>query len=202
MSLTGRSDCPNKKGAHKMNIKTTVFALLCLAASSCLAQDVRYNYAGEADFSKFKTYQWGESPAEERLDSLTDRQLRGAVDDEMAKKGFVRIDNGPADLLLVYQPSLHQEKEFTTFPGNWGYGRGWGRGWYGVRPITTTRTSTIRVGEFALDIYDRAKHELVWRGVASKTLDPNMKPDKWQKTIRGGAEKLLKYFPPLAKKGT
>jgi len=38
-----------------------------------------------------------------------------------------------------------------------------------------------------------------WRGVASKTLDPNAKPDKRQKDMRKGAEKLLKNYPPKKK---
>jgi hypothetical protein len=31
---------------------------LLLAAGSSLAQDVRYNFDKNADFSKFKTYKW------------------------------------------------------------------------------------------------------------------------------------------------
>ena len=49
-------------------------------------------------------------------------------------------------------------------------------------------------------MYDAAKKELVWRGVASKTLDPKAKPDKRQKNITKGVEKLLKNYPPPVKK--
>ena len=183
-----------------MNLRNGFIALVCFA-SAALAQDVRYNYAADVDFAPFKTYKWGVSRAEEKLDSLTDRQLRGAIDNEMQKKGFVRLEGGHTDLKLVYQPSTRKERQITAFHDNWGYGPGWGRRWYGFGPgITTSRTSTIQVGELALDIYDTVKHQLVWRGVASKTLDPNMKPDKWQKTIQTGAQKLLKNFPPPPKK--
>jgi hypothetical protein len=38
------------------------------------------SYAADADFSHFQTYKWGVSREEEKLDSLTDRQLlRGAI---------------------------------------------------------------------------------------------------------------------------
>lgn len=187
-----------------MNIRNTLLALVCVATAG-FAQDVRYNFASDANFSQLRTYKWGTSRAEEKLDQLTDRQLRAAIDVEMQKKGFVLKDGGQADMLLVYEPSTRNEKQITMFHDNWGFGRGWGRGWYGFGPglstgMTTGQTSTIKIGEFALDIYDVNRHELVWRGVASKALDPNMKPDKWQKTVQTGAQKLLKNFPPPTKK--
>ncbi len=59
---------------------------------------------------------------------------------------------------------------------------------------TTTygSTSTIYVGQLGLDMYDSAKKELVWRGIASKTIDPKAKPDKQQKNITKAVTKLLK----------
>lgn len=49
---------------------------------------------------------------------------------------------------------------------------------------TTGSTSTIYVGQLRLDMYDNAKKELVWRGVASKTIDPKAKPEKQQSAKR------------------
>jgi hypothetical protein len=40
---------------------------------------------------------------------------------------------------------------------------------------------------------------MVWRGMASKTLDPKASAEKRQKTIQNGAAKLLKNFPPKKK---
>ena len=63
--------------------------------------------------------------------------------------------------------------------GSGGYG-------YGGGTSTTTygSTSTIYVGQLGLDMYDSAKKELVWREIASKTIDPKAKPDKQQRTLR------------------
>jgi len=184
-----------------MKLRNAIFALTCLT-SVAMAQDVRYNFASEFNFGGAKTYKWGTSGAEEKLDQLTDQQLRAAIDTQMNKKGFSKVERGQTDLLLVYEPSVKHEKQITVYNNNWGFGGGWGRGWRrGYGPgmgmgMTTAQTSTIRVGEVALDIYDAKDEKLVWRGIASKTLDPNMKPDKWQKTIQSGAAKLLKSFPP------
>jgi hypothetical protein len=49
-------------------------------------------------------------------------------------------------------------------------------------------------------MYDSAQKELVWRGTASKTLDPKAKPDKKQKNISKAVAKLLKNYPPNVKK--
>jgi hypothetical protein len=42
--------------------------------------------------------------------------------------------------------------------------------------------------------------ELVWRGTASKTLDPKAKPEKKQKNLTKAVTKLLKNYPPQPKK--
>ena len=41
---------------------------------------------------------------------------------------------------------------------------------------------------------------LVWRGVASKTLDEKAKPEKQQKNLTKAVAKLLKNYPPEVKK--
>ena len=84
----------------------------------------------------------------------------------------------------------------------WGYGRGWyGGGWYGPSSgITTGQTSTIYTGQLDVDMYDAAKRELVWRGVASKTLDPKAKPEKRQKNLNKAVAKLMKNYPAQVKK--
>ena len=49
-------------------------------------------------------------------------------------------------------------------------------------------------------MYMQAPQALIWRGVASKTLDQNAKPDKQQKNLAKAVTKLLKNYPPPIKK--
>lgn len=65
--------------------------------------------------------------------------------------------------------------------------------------MTTGQTSTIYTGQLVVDMYDSANHDLVWRGVASKTLDPNRKPEKREKNLAKAVAKLMKNYPPTAK---
>lgn len=176
--------------------------MLLVAATTVLAQDVRYNFDKSADFSKFKTYKWVELKGAEKLDDLTDKAIKASLDAQLAQKGLTKTEGDTADLYIGYQASLGQEKQFTSYSNDWGYGPGWGRGWYGGMGSTTTygQTSTIYTGQLALDMYDSASRSLVWRGVASKTLDTKAKPEKRQKNIDKASAKLLKNFPPPVKK--
>jgi hypothetical protein len=62
--------------------------------------------------------------------------------------------------------------------------------------MTTGSTSTIYVGQLVVDMYESSKKDLVWRGAASKTIDPKAKPEKQQKNLTKAVQKLLKNYPP------
>jgi hypothetical protein len=177
---------------------------ILLAASAAIGQDVRYNFDKNADFSKFKTYKWVAIKDAGKPNDLTDKQIIAAVDSELATKGLSRVDGDNADLYIGYQAGVGQEKQFTSFNSDWGYGGGWYRGgWYGGAggmSTTTGQTSTIYIGQLALDMYDSTNRDLAWRGVASKTLDPKAKPEKQEKNLKKAVAKLLKNYPPPVKK--
>ena len=108
--------------------------LLLTAASSALAQDVRYNFDSAANFASFKTYKWVVIKGATQLGDLADRQVKAAVDAELATKGLTKSESDTADLYIGYQAAVGQEKEYTSFDTGWGYGPGWyGGGWYGGR---------------------------------------------------------------------
>src|SRR5579871_1443723 len=175
--------------------------LLLAGASQARAQDVRYNFDSTADFGKFKTYKWVTIKGAGQVNPLVEKQLQATVDAELAKKGLTRTDAENPDLFIAYQAGVGKEKEYTSFDSGWGYGPGWyGGGWYGGGGgITTGSTSTIYVGQLALDMYAQAPHSLVFRSVASKTLDPEAKPEKQQKNLTKAVAKMLKNFPPKPK---
>ena len=189
-------------------MKRSIFlitALLSLGVGSAFAQDVRYDFDKDKDFSKYKTYKWVPIKGADLPDDLTQKALTSAIDAELATKGLTKTDSDNADLYVGYQTAIGQEKEFTSYNTGWGYGPGWGGGWYGYgggMSSTTTygSTSTVYVGQLDLSMYDPAAKQLVWRGTASKTLDPKAKPEKKQKNITKAVAKLLKKYPPQAKK--
>jgi hypothetical protein len=178
-------------------------AFLLWGASAAVAQDVRYDFDKDKDFSRYKTYKWVPIKGADQPDELTARSIMSAIDAELATKGLTKTEGDTADLYVGFQTAIGQEKEFTSYNTGWGYGGGWGGGWYGGGMSSTTTygsTSTVYVGQLDVSMYDPAQKQLVWRGVASKTLDPKAKPEKKQKNITKAVAKLLKNYPPQLKK--
>jgi hypothetical protein len=184
-----------------MKVTRIILTLATLAAVG-FAQDVRYNFDKGANFGAYKTYKWVQIKDAPKLNQLVDEQVRSAIEAELAKKGLVKVTGDDANLLIGYQFTLAQEKEFNSYSTDFGYGPGWGRGWYGGgmgSSMTSGSTSTIHIGELALDMYDPSSKEIVWRGTASRTLDAKAKPQKRQKNLDKGVAKLLKNYPPPLK---
>ena len=184
-----------------------VLALAVMGATSANAQDIRYNFDKQADFTKFKTFKWVTIKGGRHVNDIADQQIRAAIESELAVKGLVRTDADTADLYIGYQAAVDTEKQMNTFDTGWGYGPGWhGGGWYGYggggMGSSTTTTSTIYVGSITVDMYQAATKSLIWRGMATKTLDVKAKPEKQQKNLQKAMNKLFKknYPPPLPKK--
>lgn len=176
--------------------------LLLVAAGTALAQDVRYNFDKQANFAGFKTYKWVALKDAAQVNTMVDKQIKDAVDAELAKKGLTKGTGDDVDLYIGYQAGVQKEKEFTSYNTGWGYGPGWhGGGWYGgAGGMTTGQTSTILIGQLALDMYSVQPKTLVFRTVGTKTLDPGAKPEKQQKNLAKAIAKMLKNYPPNAEK--
>jgi len=169
-------------------------AVLALGAGAALAQDVNINYVPGTDFSKYKTYTWVEIQGAEKPDQIVDTQIRQAIDKALAAKGLTKAAGGAADLAIGYQVAITQEQQWNTYSTG-GYGaRRYGGG------MGTATSTTISIGTVALDMYDAAAKELVWKGQASKTLSGEKDPEKRQKNLDKAMAKLLKDFPPKPKK--
>src|SRR5215467_14626328 len=117
-----------------------LMVMFAFAAVRASAQDVRYDFDKDKDFSKYKTYKWVPIKGADLPDDLTQKAITSAIDAELATKGLTRTDSDSADLYLGYQTAIGQEKEFTSFNTGWGYGPGWGGGWYGYGGMASTTT--------------------------------------------------------------
>ena len=173
--------------------------------SFAAAQDVSYNFDQQADFTKYKTYKWVAVKGGEQPDELTAKQIAAAIEKQLKAKGLTRATGDAADMYVAYQVAVSKEKELQTWDTGYSMGPGWGGryhgGYYGAGSgMSTTTTSTIYIGSLAFDMYDAAGKKLIWRGMASKQLDVKAKPEKRQKNLDKGMEKLFKNYPPKVKK--
>jgi len=164
-------------------------ALLLTAAAAVNAQSVNTNYMPGTDFSKHYSYKWVALDGSKQVDQILEQQIRAAVDKQLAGKGFTKKDADPVDLYVGYQVAMDQEKELNA----------WGAPGWRFNGMASVTTSTVDVGSLAIDFYDPAKKELVWRGAATETVSKSGSPDKKQERLDKAMTKLLKKFPPPAK---
>ena len=171
-------------------INLTAIVFLGVAA---FAQDVQFDYNRSANFNAYKTYQWVGYQHVQIGEELLDQDIKRAVDEQLAGKGLRRVESG-GDLLVGYQASISQEKQFDSFgSGGWGGPFGWGLGNWGDTRVTS---STIDIGKLVIGLFDPATKQLVWRGSASKTLDIKKDPEKNYRTLEKAMAKLFKNYPP------
>jgi hypothetical protein len=171
---------------------------------SAAAQDIKYNFLPGTDFTKYRTYKWARAPKAEYPNQILDGQIMQAIDAQLALKGLQKSSTDDADLVVVYQAALNQEKQWNSYStdmgGGWGYGRWGGWGGYGGGMSTTTTTSeTINIGTVDVDIYDVAAKNQIWKGQASKTLGSGKDPAKVNRNLNKAMGKLFKKYPPPAK---
>jgi len=169
----------------------SVAAILTLGTSLAVAQDISTNYVPGTDFSKYKTYKWVAIEGAEKPDQIVDGQIKAAIDAALAGKGLTKATGDAADLYIGYQVAVQQERQWNA------YGMGGGLRWGGG--MGTATSSTIQIGTLALDMYDSAAKSLVWKGQATKTLNPSDNAEKRQQNMNKAMAKLLKDFPPKAK---
>ena len=173
-----------------------VFSVLTLGVSAASAQDVAVNYVPGTDFTKYTTYRWVEIDGAEKPDQILDTQIKQSVEKVLAGKGLKKLDGDEATLFIAYQVAIGQERQWNSYNtggyGSWRYGGG----------TSTATSTTINIGTIALDMYDPAKKELMWKGQASKTIDEKANPEKRQKNLDKAMTKLLKDFPPKPKSQT
>jgi hypothetical protein len=183
----------NSKGGRGPLRLVFLASMILFACGAALAQDVSYNYAQGTDFSKFKTYKWVNIQGSEAPNQLLDQQIKQAIDSQLAAKGLVKTDVDTADLYVGYQVSISQQQQWNAYSTG-------GMGWRMGGGMATATSSTIQIGTLGFDVYDQAGKELIWRGSATKTLNPPKDPEKKLRNLNNAVAKLLKDFPPPVKK--
>src|SRR5579872_3891368 len=66
-------------------------ALLALGAGSVMAQHVRYNFDKSANFSGYRTYKWAEIKGSDKVNQITENQIKTAIETELLSKGLTKI---------------------------------------------------------------------------------------------------------------
>jgi hypothetical protein len=179
-------------------MKRVILVILALAAAAgCSTLKTSADYAPTTDFSRYKTWNYRDDPS--LKNEILAKRIESAIDSELARKGMTRDTQNP-DLWVVAHARLSKQTQIHTYDTGWGYGYGSYRwGGYGGGMSTST-VSEVPVGTLIVDFVDANRKELVWRGTASDTLNPEKSPEQKEQALREAIAKLLEGYPP-AKKG-
>ncbi|MGD9346483.1 MAG: DUF4136 domain-containing protein [Candidatus Aminicenantes bacterium] len=173
----------------KWNLSLMV-ALISLAVS-CSSVSVRYDYERDVDFTQFKTFDFYPVPQELSTSELVLKRIGNAIAREMTTKGFTRSSDNP-DLLIAAHTEVKDKVNVTSY--GYGYAPYYRWGYWGAPGNVDVRQ--YEEGSLIIDIVDNAEDELVWRGVASKSLPSNPTPEKIDKIIDQVVTKAMENFPP------
>ena len=179
------------KSVRFLAAAAAIAVLLPIAAA---AQKTSFDFDKTADFSRLKTYALKDGT--KVGNPLIDNRIVAAIEAELAAKGLTKNDANP-DAVVVYHVAFDKQKDISTYSSGYGgYGYRWGGGW----GTTDVRVSEILIGTLVVDISDANKKEVVWRGMGVKEVDTNAKAEKRDKNIAEAVKKIVKNFPPPAKK--
>lgn len=165
-------------------------ALPVLAA----AQDTTYDYDRTAPFAQYRTYTFKEGTSSG--DRLIDDRIVAALQTNLGYRGLRMTDASP-DVYVEYKMSYEKGQDITAYnygPMYGGWGWGWGYGWGST--WTDVRVREVLIGTLTVDMIDAKSGQLVWRGVATKQVDPDEDPHDRDKHVNKAVYKIFKHYPP------
>jgi len=181
-------------------------------AAGCAGLDVHYDFDREVDFALIQTYDWMSVPQKTRDNELTLKHMKSAVNKQLQGKGLTVTSNNP-DVLIA----IHGGKEKKVDVEEWGYAYR-DRDYYHTGPYYPnmypapypvepqgreniefrrgTDTFEYEVGTLIIDFVDAKNKELIWRGISTGVVNPNITAED----IDGIVAKIMENYPPVIKK--
>jgi len=140
-----------------------VLSIACLLVLVIAAASLAQKAAGvtvlqsdkTADFSKFKTYEWG--PGHPALDPAWDKAIIAAIDKELAAKGMKKAS--PGSVVVAYHAVQREDVDISTFDNK-----------APAKGAERADASIVKVGTLAIDLRETASRKVVWRAAAEKAL--------------------------------
>jgi hypothetical protein len=161
----------------------------CSVLAGCSSVETHVDYDRGTNFSSYRTFAFKDVRTPDSPLSL--KRVRAAVTRTLASRGLAEAADAKPDLWVVLHTRTHRQTQVTTYNAGWGWGWGW-RGRYG----NTAYIQQIPVGTLMVDLVDTKAKELVWRGSATRVIDPDDTPKEREKNMQEAVDKLFDGFPP------
>ena len=173
----------------------TLTLLIAFVAMGCSSMKVVVDYDDQIDFSNYRTFNFVplkklpkkqlKKPAVIK-DPLLIKKAAREISAVLTEAGFQKTESPKqADFLVAFYATAHDKAQIS--PPAYHIGR------YGRRWVSPGHVYYYKQGTLIIDIVDRQKKELVWRGIGSGVLDRNDP----KKNLLEAVEKILAEFPPM-----
>jgi len=181
-------------------MKRIVFVFCLAVLTACSSLKVTYDYDGQADFTKYKTYSFTEDALKLPVQQLNRDRLLNAIETELAAKGFTKSVDNP-DVWIDLHVKAEEKMEATATTSGTGYRGGYyGRYGYGGGFSTTHVDYNKYVeGTLFVDMVDKASQKIVWQGRATKTIDEDVSAEKREQNINYAVKQIFSKYPPAKK---
>lgn len=174
-------------------LRLPALLLLLAAALACAGKNPPPDFAYDhtASFTGLKTYAWFDDPTwvmpqgNSIVDGqFVDRNVRQAVDLNLQKKGYTKVDSGDASFYVAY----HGGSAGVASQDKWGV-----YSWWSTYYVASVGTTYRKQSTLVLDIRDSQK-KLIWRGGRTAMIGTN--PEQLAKDIDRAVALLIGEFPP------
>jgi hypothetical protein len=147
-----------------------------------------------ADFSTLLEYDWSAGPSRRTGDPRFDNpifegQLRAAVEQGLARKGFVKNSEHP-DFLVNVHKIVAGKTDVASVNQFLGYERG---DW---QPVRETSVYHFEEGTLLIDMVDARTNRLMWRGSGTGVVQERATARERAENAARAVDKILAQFPP------
>jgi hypothetical protein len=143
-------------------------AMCAAAATGCATMNVSSHVQSGIDFSQYRTYDWGPADALPTGDPRLDKDpffqdhMMGAVEKQMAARGFARATSERPDLLIHYHANITQRLDVSGVDRERGYC---------YDDDCNIKVLNYEAGTLVLDIVDTRTNRMIWRGWAQDSVE-------------------------------
>ncbi len=175
-------------------IPVALCSLLC--AASAAAQKVHIDYDNATPFSEYETFQFLDTEQDLRRVSMDlHLKTRKQITDFLLEGDLTETDQDP-DAFIAYYAAYARDLTLTLGDLRYTYGPEFSLGSYWQGGVGTRETAdkpfTFREGTVVVDVWDRERKVLVWRGMATAAL--KTADEKNQKKLVKALDKLMKQW--------
>ena len=169
-----------------------VGVMLTSILAGCAAMTVSSHLERNVNFADYATYDWGPPDGlpvgDPRLDgnAFFRDYVMGAIEKELAGKGFRQAFSGEPDLLVHYHASVNQKVDVYEADRPYGY----------CYENCDARVVEFEQGTLVVDLVDRRTNKVIWRGWAQDTMTGVIdRQDRLEKQVDEGVTKMMRLLP-------